>query len=75
MTAAPVQESVAGVAHILCVQRKAARVAFDAFRDFGAIETTRGSLTNNDRTAIEAAASIECRQAAGGGGRRMSGMA
>ena len=52
--AVPVQETVAGVAQILGVQRKAARGAFDAFREAGAIETTRGALTINDRAVLEA---------------------
>lgn len=90
--AAPVQETVAGVAQILGVQRKAARGAFDAFREAGAIETTRGAMVINDRAVLEArvcecydasrsvrdvrmSASLECRQVAAGGGRRMSGMA
>jgi CRP-like cAMP-binding protein len=52
--AASVQDTVVGVAQILGVQRKAARGAFDAFREAGAIETTRGSFAINDRAAIEA---------------------
>lgn len=52
--AAPVHETVAGVAQILGVQRKAARGAFDALREAGAIETTRGSMTINDRAVLEA---------------------
>lgn len=52
--AAPIQETFAGVAQILGVQRKAARGAFDAFREAGAIETTRGSVTIMDRAGIEA---------------------
>ncbi|WIY70800.1 Crp/Fnr family transcriptional regulator [Aquidulcibacter paucihalophilus] len=49
----PIQETVAGVAQILGVQRKAARGAFDSFREAGAIETTRGSLTVSDRAVLE----------------------
>ena len=52
--AAPVHETVAGVAQILGVQRKAARGAFDALREAGAIETTRGSMTIHDRAVLEA---------------------
>jgi CRP-like cAMP-binding protein len=50
----PVHETVAGVAQILGIQRKAARGVLEAFREAGAIETTRGSLKIGDRTAIEA---------------------
>jgi CRP-like cAMP-binding protein len=52
--AAPVQETVAGIAQILGVQRKAARGAFDAFREAGAIETARASLTICNRAVLEA---------------------
>ena len=88
----PVHETVAGVAQIFGLQRRAARGALDAFREAGAIETTRGSLRISDLNAIEArvrecydasrsvsdfrmAASMECRQVAARGGRRMSGTA
>jgi outer membrane receptor protein involved in Fe transport len=50
----PVHETVAGVAQIFGLQRRAARGALEAFREAGAIETTRGSLRISDLNAIEA---------------------
>jgi CRP-like cAMP-binding protein len=57
--AAPIRETVLGLARILGVQRKAARGAVDALRDAAIIETTRGALTIRDRAGLEARA-CEC---------------
>jgi len=61
--AAPIQETVVGVAQVLGVQRKAARGAFDALREADIIETTRGAMMIRDRAALEARV-CECYDAA-----------
>lgn len=61
--AAPIRETVLGLAQILGVQRKAARGAVDALRDAAILETTRGALTIKDRAALEARV-CECYDAA-----------